>query len=68
MKKTKNLDALTRQFLLCDYYNAINQQSEITNKLELNDLDCQIDYYYFELVLLDQKIKMIESIIVENKF
>ena len=68
MKKTPALTVLTREFLLTDYFNSINEQNEITNKLNLNDLDAQIEYYYFELLLLDQKIKMIQEILTNNKF
>ena len=68
MKKTPALTVLTREFLLVDYFNLINEQNEITNKLNLNDLDAQIEYYYFELLLLDQKIKMIREILINNKF
>ena len=68
MKKTRQLTEMTRQFLLCDYYNAINQQNEIKNKLNSKDLDCQEEYYLFDLLLLNQKVKMIEEILIQNKF
>ena len=51
-----------------DYFNAINQQNEITNKLNSKDLDCMEEYYLFDLLLLNQKIRMMEEIIVNNKF
>jgi hypothetical protein len=68
MKKAKQLNVITREFLLCDYFNAINQQNEITNKLNSKDLDCMEQYYLFDLLLLNQKVKMIESILIDNKF
>ena len=68
MKKVKQLNEITREFLMCDYFNAINQQNEITNKLNSKDLDCMEEYYLFDLLLLNQKIRMMEEIIVNNKF
>jgi hypothetical protein len=68
MKKTPALNLLTREILLNDLINLINQQNEIAMKLQLNELDCQIDYYYFELITLEQKNLMIQEILINNKF
>jgi hypothetical protein len=68
MKKTPALNELTREVLLNDLINLINQQNEIAMKLQLNELDCQIDYYYFELITLEQKNLMIQEILINNKF
>jgi len=68
MKKARQLNEITREYLFCDYYNAINQQNEITNKLNSKDTDCMEEYYLFDLLLLNQKVRMIEEILIQNKF
>ena len=68
MKKKPALNEQTREFLLNDLINLINQQNEISIKLLQEELECQIEYYYFELVTLEQKNVMIQEILINNKF
>jgi hypothetical protein len=68
MKKTPALTIMTRQLLMDDLVNSINERNGIINILKLNDLDAQIELYYFNLLLVDQKINMIQEILINNKF
>jgi hypothetical protein len=68
MKKAKQLTIMARQFLIDDLDICYIQQEEITECLKINDDECILEYYYFHLLLVSQKIKMIQNILVENKF
>jgi len=68
MKKTNSLTITTRQFLIDDLDICYIEQEEITEFLKINDDECILEYYYFHLLLISQKIKMIQNILINNKF
>ena len=68
MKKTKVLNQLTRQFLMDQLINSINERNHIFAILHLNDLDAQHEFYIWQINCLDVKIEEIQIIIINNKF
>jgi hypothetical protein len=68
MKKSKQLNEITRQFLIDDLHNAYNLQFELIGIAAGKNLDCQIEYYVWQINKLSEKIQQIQNIIVENKF
>ena len=68
MKKAKQLDELTREFLMNDHFNSINEYNELIHFVNTKNYECQVEYYIWQITKLSEKIQNIQNIIVENKF